>query len=510
MRKLLLIFAAMAFLAVGCTPDFERYWESDLNAELPEIGGGDVNDDEDGNGNEGGEGGAYDYFTGKQWICQVGEVALLYDFGLTSPNSLILAERVDGDFYMFAYGAYEVEEDSDIDGYRCGYINLYVEDDGEVEVGTDYYAIISETQFAIYVESEGGYYPLYFDRVDEPYNINFGGVSKPELKAERNLVFSDTSVEATLGEAFTAPTLSGETAGVVYSSSNTSVATVNSTTGVVTLLAAGQTTITASAAETETLQAGTAKYVLTVSAAAPEPVDPASPKRVTIAYFASQPDGDTIYELVGTITRIVSAYDPQNNRISINIKDETGEIQLYRLSCVGCDDPTLLTVGDEITVQGAKGTYNNVAQMGAGGKYISHIDKDAPAQEAGTYLLEFNNKANRTSYSTSSQVWEQNGIKLTNNKASSTADVGDYAAPARFYKNSSLKIEKKGMTKIVFYLNSGKPAAGLVNSTISPAGTTVSADGYVVTVVFPAATDVLEIAVLADQIRVDSIKVYAK
>lgn len=94
------------------------------------------------------------------------------------------------------------------------------------------------------------------------------GGEEPTEKAARNLTFSEATATATLGEEFTAPTLSGETAGVVYSSSNTAVAAVDAATGAVTLVAAGETTITASAEETETLQAGTASYTLTVSEAA--------------------------------------------------------------------------------------------------------------------------------------------------------------------------------------------------------------------------------------------------
>ena len=96
------------------------------------------------------------------------------------------------------------------------------------------------------------------------------GPETPGTKTERNLAFSAATASATLGQDFTAPTLSGETDGVAYSSSNTAVATVDAATGAVTLVAAGETTITATAEETETLQAGTASYVLTVSAAEPQ------------------------------------------------------------------------------------------------------------------------------------------------------------------------------------------------------------------------------------------------
>lgn len=98
------------------------------------------------------------------------------------------------------------------------------------------------------------------------------GGEEPTEKAARNLAFSAATASATLGQDFTAPTLSGETDGVAYSSSNTAVATVDAATGAVTLVAAGETTITATAPETETLLSGTASYTLTVSAA--EVVEP--------------------------------------------------------------------------------------------------------------------------------------------------------------------------------------------------------------------------------------------
>ena len=58
-----------------------------------------------------------------------------------------------------------------------------------------------------------------------------------------------------------------------------------------------------------------------------------------------------------------------------------------------------------------------------------------------TATISFADKAQRTVYTTSQQVWEQNGIVVTNDKASSTSNVGDYANPARFYKNSKVTIQ---------------------------------------------------------------------
>ena len=81
----------------------------------------------------------------------------------------------------------------------------------------------------------------------------------------RNLEFSDASCAVTFGDTFTAPTLNGNYEGVTYGSSNTAVATVDATTGSVTVVGVGETKITASAEATATLSAGSASYTLTVN-----------------------------------------------------------------------------------------------------------------------------------------------------------------------------------------------------------------------------------------------------
>ena len=82
---------------------------------------------------------------------------------------------------------------------------------------------------------------------------------------------SQTTSSAVLGEAYTAPTLTNPyKVDVTYSSSNTSVATVNND-GAVTLVGAGETTITATFAGNGNYLAGSASYKLTVTQAEPQP-----------------------------------------------------------------------------------------------------------------------------------------------------------------------------------------------------------------------------------------------
>lgn len=88
----------------------------------------------------------------------------------------------------------------------------------------------------------------------------------PIEKQDVIMNFSSASVTATLGKTFTPPTLTTTPVDlpVTYVSSNTDVATVDASTGVVTLVAKGTTTITASFAGNDYYNPGTASYTLTV------------------------------------------------------------------------------------------------------------------------------------------------------------------------------------------------------------------------------------------------------
>ncbi|MBR5140858.1 MAG: hypothetical protein IKW55_00050, partial [Bacteroidales bacterium] len=239
-----------------------------------------------------------------------------------------------------------------------------------------------------------------------------------------------------------------------------------------------------------------------------EPVEPAGPKVVTVAEFNAATDNTIEYQVSGTISGIYQAYNASYDNISIYISDETGEMLAYRLSCAGITDPAnTLTKGDLITVKGMRTLYNENPQMAQGGVIVEHTDV-VVEQPAGSAELSFADKANRTVFTTSQQVWEQNGIKLTNDKGSSTSNVADYAAPARFYKSSKLTVEYAGMTKIEFVCNNSSYATALQSSITTG---TVSVNGSVVTVVLPAAADSYVISSLTGgQVRMDSLTVYAE
>ena len=239
------------------------------------------------------------------------------------------------------------------------------------------------------------------------------------------------------------------------------------------------------------------------SGTTPEP-EPSEVVKATVAEFLVAAEDNTIYELTGVITNVANA-DYGN----FDLKDETGTVYVYGLydeSGAKVFTSLGLKEGDILTMRGVRTSYNENPQVG-NGVYVSHIVGEAPEAPANSATLSFADKANRTSYTTEQQVWEQNGVKLINDKASSTTDVADYAAPARFYKSSSITVEgEKAMTKIDFACNNASYATALQNSITTG---TVTVDGSIVTVTLPSADTSYNIASLSGgQVRMNSLTVY--
>ena len=136
-------------------------------------------------------------------------------------------------------------------------------------------------------------------------------------------------------------------------------------------------------------------------------------------------------------------------------------------------------------------------------------EPETPVEPADSAVLDLTDKANRVSYSSSQQVWKQNGIVVTNDKGASTTNVGDYANPGRFYKSSTVTIEYPGMTKIfidsVTY-DDNDYAIGWTDS-FSGDATAVAVDGDV-TIVFASPVDSFVWEKLTTQSRAYTITVY--
>ena len=134
---------------------------------------------------------------------------------------------------------------------------------------------------------------------------------------------------------------------------------------------------------------------------------------------------------------------------------------------------------------------------------------DEPVLVEKTATLSFASKNQRTSYSSSQQVWEQNGIKLTNDKSSSTSNVGDYYNPARFYKSSKLTLDAPGNIKSITFVCASSYATAMKSSLGTVAGATVTTSGNNVTVAFSEATSAQFVvaSLSGGQVRMSSLSV---
>ncbi len=257
-----------------------------------------------------------------------------------------------------------------------------------------------------------------------------------------------------------------------YSSSDETVATVNSN-GEVTLLAGGQTIITASyAGDGVKYNAKSAEYTLNVSALGDIMLNGKTDTEATV-YVGEEVK---LTASNGTIVYTINGGDPINSEFWTPT-----EVGTYTINVTATWTPREIT-------HTKTATFN------------VEVTK-APTIKSAT--LSFADEAQRTSYSTTQQVWEQNGVKLTNNKASSTSNVGNYYNPARFYKNSEIIIEfAYPMTKIEF--DCAKNASYLQ----TVIGGAASISGSIVTMTFETPANSCKIVLSAGQVQMNSLTIY--
>lgn len=226
-------------------------------------------------------------------------------------------------------------------------------------------------------------------------NVGVGPITieKGSEKAAAGISFAETSYEANIGEEFTAPELTNPNQlEVTYASSNTDVATVDETSGEVTIVAAGQTTITATFAGNDEYEAGTASYTLTV-------VDPNAPGTANNPYNVE--DAIAYINTLGTsssptevyVKGIVSQVDSYNERyssITYWISDDgetTTQMEVYSgkgLNSADFASKDDIQVGDEVTVCGTVKLYNQTPEFDYNNYLVSF---NRPVVPEATYYL---------------------------------------------------------------------------------------------------------------------------
>ena len=129
---------------------------------------------------------------------------------------------------------------------------------------------------------------------------------------------------------------------------------------------------------------------------------PAGPTVVTVAEFLAAEDETIEYQVSGMITKIYSKYSSQYNNIAFYIKDATGEMLVYRMSCEGIENPEAIAPGDQITVKGTRALYEGKPQMAQGGICVEYTPFVAQASEWGVVgdLNEWGKTADVVMYNT--------------------------------------------------------------------------------------------------------------
>ena len=122
--------------------------------------------------------------------------------------------------------------------------------------------------------------------------------------------------------------------------------------------------------------------------------------------------------------------------------------------------------------------------------------------------VSFASTTQRLSRTDDQQVWENDGVTFTNDKAKSSNKVADYSNPVRLYQSSTITVDcsKGKITQIVFATNASKYVAPMQNSLGSSLGT-VTTDGNNVTLVLTTPAASTGAIALTGQVRLNSITV---
>lgn len=211
-------------------------------------------------------------------------------------------------------------------------------------------------------------------------------------KKAPGLSWGTASRQVTLGaEDNSFPTLTNDNnLDVTYSSSDKSVATIN-TAGEITLVAAGSTTITAAFAGNDEYEAGSVSYTLTVKAATSSSETNTPETAYTVAKALQLiADGENNSEekvyVKGKISKI-DEVSTQYGNATYYISDdgtETGQLEVFRGKYVNDEKFTAedqIKVGDEVIVYGVLINYNKTTPEISPSYLYSHNGKTTGISE---------------------------------------------------------------------------------------------------------------------------------
>ncbi len=317
-------------------------------------------------------------------------------------------------------------------------------------------------------------------------------------KKSADISFPASSYKMTLGETFTAPTLTNpNNLTITYASTVPQVATVDASTGVVNPINYGTTTITASSDETDTYTAGSASYTLTIMPKLTGDGTEANPYTVADVIALNSANAlpqDQVF-VKGIITKI-DEVSTQHKNATYNISDNsqaTNQLKIYRGKNLNNTDFTAaadLSTGWTVTVKGVLTLYNNSTLEMTTGNYITSIVKPSEytpatltgfAQSGNDYYATFSSgkvtffpeRDENKSFTTDVQKASvaSKTLELTNlTKGTATIDgkeVSGYFVPAN--TGVLIKASFDGASSIPYYTVSDKEVDALTDNMLYPA-----------------------------------------
>ena len=454
--------------------------------------------------------------------------------------------------------------------YSGGTFTVQESEDGSAYTNIVEYTELGSTETKTHTLTSTSRYVKFIYTNKSSGNVGLGNItiSKPDNRAEAGLAWDPETVTLTIGDAFTAPTLSNpnSVSGITYKSSNTDVATVTDA-GVIALAGAtGEATITATFDGNEDYKPAEVSCTITVNPLTTYTVtlNPNYPTGKTGTFIdkeentvngnleislpsgtATQPIADlytsialdgyifegwydaasegNYREKTGPITKDITFYAHWKVPYTVtfdagtagtctpsSITETTANgITLPAATLTDCDDWTFLGWAETAI---ASKTETPPASFFAGGSIykptadiiLYAVYKRVEGGGGESATLTFDDTSKRTTRTTNQQVWTENGITLTNNKSESTDTVAAYYNPVRFYKSSEIIIEAPGNITQIVASTSGAEYTTALQSSVGPEA---SATSNVVTITPTASSNTYTINLTAGQTRLSSITV---
>ena len=204
------------------------------------------------------------------------------------------------------------------------------------------------------------------------YENPYGDNTNPTLKTpDVNFAAEEKVME--VGDTYTQEVQTNSSGEVTYESSNSSVASVDKNTGLVTALSAGQTTITATVGATNVYRAGTATYTVTVRqpGVTPKPSDGKTYVKVT----------ERLNDWTGTYLIV---YEAENVALDGGLEtfDKVSNSIPVSINAQSTIDVTNATEAAEFTI--AKMADGKYSVCGASGKYLGATAKKNTLESSST------------------------------------------------------------------------------------------------------------------------------